>query len=108
MISTHILDTSKGMPAANVEVLLEKRNDNLTWSKIGLEMTNADGRIVFDCPKERGVYKLTFKIEKYFEKEQSDFFFMDTPVIFQVKTTDRKYHVPLLLNPFGISSYRGS
>lgn len=108
MISTHILDTARGMPATGVEVILEKRVDSHTWFKVGLEVTNPDGRIMFECPKETGVYKLTFKIEKYFVGHGQDFFFMDTPIIFQVKTTDRKYHVPLLLNPFGISSYRGS
>jgi 5-hydroxyisourate hydrolase len=105
MISTHILDTTKGVPASNVTVVLEKRHGD-TWSEIGTDKTNADGRIVYNCPKEAGVYRLTFQIEDYFKDEE--FFFMNTPIIFSVKNTERKYHVPLLLNPYGYSTYRGS
>src|SRR5665648_24329 len=102
MISTHILDTSKGMPAAGVTVLLEKKIQE-SWKEIGQNKTNVDGRIVYDCPKEEGVYRLTFHIEEYFENEEH--FFMNTPVIFKIKDTSRKYHVPLLLNPYGLSTY---
>jgi 5-hydroxyisourate hydrolase len=105
MISTHILDTTKGLPAAGVTVLLEQKHND-SWKEIGKEKTNNDGRIVYNCPKETGVYRLTFMIEEYFKDE--DHFFMNTPVVFNIKNTDRKYHVPLLLNPFGLSTYRGS
>ena len=105
MISTHILDTSRGMPAADVKVTLEQKSGT-SWKEIGTDKTNADGRIVFNCPKEAGEYKLTFFIEDYFKAE--DHFFLNTPIIFRVKNTERKYHVPLLLNPFGLSTYRGS
>jgi 5-hydroxyisourate hydrolase len=105
MISTHILDTTKGAPAADVTVVLEQQNAG-AWKEIGTDKTNADGRIVFNCPKEAGVYRLTFHIEDYFKGQES--FFMNTPIIFNVKNTERKYHVPLLLNPYGYSTYRGS
>jgi hydroxyisourate hydrolase len=105
MISTHILDTSKGMPASDVKVTLEQK-DGSHWKEIGTDKTNADGRIVFDCPKVAGDYRLTFFIEDYFKSEEH--FFLNSPIIFRVKNTDRKYHVPLLLNPFGLSTYRGS
>jgi 5-hydroxyisourate hydrolase len=105
MISTHILDTTKGMPAQDVKVILEKR-ENEIWKLIGEDKTNADGRIVFDCPKELGVYRLTFHTEDYFKDEE--FFFMNTPIIFNIKSVERKYHVPMLLNPYGYSTYRGS
>lgn len=105
MISTHILDTTKGSPAKDVKVLLEKKEGDI-WKQIGLDKTNADGRIVFDCPKEMGDYRLTFHIEDYFKDEEH--FFLNTPITFRVKNTDRKYHVPLIVNPFGLSSYRGS
>jgi len=105
MISTHILDTTKGVPAANVEVVLEQKNGE-AWKLIGTNKSNNDGRIVYDCPKEKGVYRLTFHIQDYFKSEEH--FFMDTPIIFEVKSTERKYHVPLLLNPYGYSTYRGS
>jgi 5-hydroxyisourate hydrolase len=105
MISTHILDTTKGSPASGVMVKLEKFHSN-TWSEIGSEITNPDGRIVFNCPHEAGTYRLTFMIENYYQDEEH--FFMNTPIIFQIKNTNRKYHVPLLLNPYGYSTYRGS
>lgn len=105
MISTHILDTTKGMPAKDVTVILEQKNDE-NWKEIGTDKTNADGRIVFNCPKEQGIYRLTFFVEEYYKTEEH--FFMNTPIIFHVKNTERKYHVPLLLNPYGYSTYRGS
>ncbi len=105
MISTHILDTTKGLAAVGVTVLLEKKN-NETWLEVGADKTNTDGRIVFNCPKEMGIYRLTFNIEDYYKSEEH--FFMNTPIIFQVKNTERKYHVPLLLNPYGYSTYRGT
>ncbi len=105
MISTHILDTSKGKAAKDITVVLEKKSDK-GWQNVGTDKTNADGRIVYDCPKETGVYRLTFHIEDYYKSEES--FFMNTEVVFNVKSTDRKYHVPLLINPYGYSTYRGT
>ncbi len=107
MISTHILDTTKGMPASDVAIILEKK-ENDKWINLGTGNTNADGRLVFDCPKAEGVYRLNFKIEDYFKRIGTESFFMDTPVIFKITNLDRKYHVPLLLNPYGYSTYRGS
>lgn len=105
MISTHILDTTKGSPAAGVKVLLEKKVNEI-WSEIATGVTNTDGRIMYDCPKEAGDYRLTFHIEDYYKNQEH--FFLNTPITFRVKSTDRKYHVPLIINPFGLSSYRGS
>ena len=105
MISTHILDTTKGSPASGVTVLLEQKQNN-DWKEIGTDKTNSDGRIVFNCPKEQGIYRLTFMIEEYYKNEEH--FFLNTPIVFQIKNTERKYHVPLLLNPYGYSTYRGS
>ncbi len=105
MISTHILDTTKGLPAADVPVVLEKQNGS-SWKEVGMHKTNTDGRIVFQCPNEVGVYRLTFHVEEYFKNEEH--FFLNIPIVFKVKNSDRKYHVPLLLNPYGYSTYRGS
>ncbi len=107
MISTHILDTSLGLPAAHVLVRLEKMQ-GASWQKISEEKTNTDGRISFDCEKISGTYRLTFEIEDYFKNSKKEFFFLQAPVIFKIEDTTRKYHVPLLLNPFGYSTYRGS
>jgi 5-hydroxyisourate hydrolase len=105
MISTHILDTTKGLAATGVSVVLDKKNND-AWVQVGADKTNADGRIVFDCPKEEGIYRLSFHIEEYYQN--SEHFFMNTPVIFNITNTQRKYHVPLLLNPYGYSTYRGT
>jgi 5-hydroxyisourate hydrolase len=114
MISTHILDTCLGLPASNVSIILEKKDaSNGNWKQISAGSTNTDGRLSFNCPKEKGVYRLIFAIEEYFKRDSvrtrtPEFFFLDTPVVFQVCSTDRSYHVPLLLNPFGYTTYRGS
>tara|TARA_R110002072_G_scaffold534_6_gene4069 strand:+ start:243341 stop:243664 length:324 start_codon:yes stop_codon:yes gene_type:complete len=107
MISTHILDTHLGIPASGVTVSLQRKK-NSDWEDIDSGVTDNDGRIVYNCPNEKGIYKLSFSIEDYYQKNQQDFFFVDVPVIFNVTNTDRKYHVPLLLNPFGYTTYRGS
>lgn len=107
MISTHILDTHLGLPAAGVFVKLEIQ-DGEHWNAVDDGITNEDGRIVYNCPSVEGVYRLSFKIEDYYEKNNQEFFFLSVPVTFKVKDTNRKYHVPLLLNPFGYTTYRGS
>lgn len=106
MISTHVLDTSKGHPAAGVAVVLQKRN-GAQWMDVSKGVTDADGRFAFNCEREAGVYQIVFDIEPYL-KGSGDFFFLSAPVIFKIENTQRKYHVPLLLNPFGYSTYRGS
>lgn len=107
MISTHILDTSIGHPATGVSVKLEKRVEG-EWKTLFNDVTNQDGRIVFDCPYEEGVYRLLFSVEEYFKSQKTESFFLTTPVVFNITNTKRKYHVPLLLNPYGYSTYRGS
>lgn len=107
MISTHILDTSLGHPAQGVPVALEKASGG-AWARIAREQTNADGRISFACPHEAGDYRLVFEIEEYFQQAGLAPFFTLAPVQFRITDTGRKYHVPLLLNPYGYSTYRGS
>lgn len=109
MISTHILDTSMGQPAANVVVKLEKQDGvSKSWKVLSQDKTNLDGRVVFAIPSEAGKYKLTFGINEYFQKNQMPTFFEDAEVCVNISDTKRKYHIPLLLNPFGYSTYRGS
>lgn len=107
MISTHILDTSVGTPAADVVVTLEKQH-NGNWIIVDQGKTNSDGRYAFNDQSEVGVYRISFGVEAYYQQKKIECFFMDTVVVFQVKSTERKYHVPLLLNPYGYSTYRGS
>ncbi len=105
MISTHILDTGLGLAAAAVKVALQKRV-NADWVEVAQGETNADGRLAFPEVKEAGDYRLIFGVEGYFKDRPS--FFLDTTVSFRITDTGRKYHVPLLLNSYGYSSYRGT
>ena len=107
MISTHILDTSLGQPAQGVSVQLLKKNGE-SWTQLASETTNTDGRISFQAAAEPGTYQLLFGVGDYFRSKKSDGFFESAPVIFNITNTGRKYHVPLLLSPFGYSTYRGS
>jgi 5-hydroxyisourate hydrolase len=107
MISTHILDTTLGKPAPNVRVRLEKSNGS-SWDQIGIDLTNQDGRIVFNCPYANGDYRLIFETLDYYKALNQESFFIDAVVAFRVNDMNRKYHVPLLLNPFAYSTYRGS
>src|SRR5580704_3450632 len=102
MISTHVLDTCLGSPAAGILVELEKESGG-SWSRLASETTNADGRIVFNCPAEAGLYRLHFQTDAYFKRNKLTGFFPSVPVMFSITDLSRKYHVPLLLNPYGYS-----
>lgn len=106
MISTHILDTSIGNPAAGVKVTLEFFDSE--WKEIINGETNVDGRFVFENENKAGKYRINFYTEEYFQKSNTEYFFLQTPVAFNITDTNRKYYVPLLVNPFGYSTYRGS
>lgn len=103
MISTHILDLATGQPAAGVQVTLEKDG-----APLKADTTNADGRIAFQVAYEPGTYRLTFGVAEYARRQGMPPFFLDVPITFEVTDTTRKYHVPLLLSPYGFSTYRGS
>ncbi len=110
-ITTHILDTSLGKPAANVPVRLEKPVSADNWEEIGSGTTNNDGRVAnllpTDAPLDPGTYRLVFEIAEYFSSAGRKCFYPFVPIVFEV-TDASHYHVPLLLNPFGYSTYRGS
>jgi len=67
MISSHILDTSLGQPAADIAITLEIKTNQGIWLTIGKGVTNTDGRVSFNCPKEKGIYRLSFEIESYYK-----------------------------------------
>lgn len=109
-LTTHILDTTKGRPAAGVTIaLFEPAADD--WREIARGATNADGRIPDLLPADEilvaGVYKLKFFTQEYFERDGTASFYPFVEICFNV-ADDSHYHVPLLLNPFGFSTYRGS
>jgi len=110
-ISTHVLDTASGRPAGGLPIVLEAR-DGSDWERIGGGTTNADGR-VRDLLTERdelseGVYRMTFDTATYFAATDRRGFYPVVRVVFEIQAPDEHYHVPLLLSPFGYSTYRGS
>lgn len=111
-ITTHVLDLETGLPAANLEVSLEEMDAEGDWLEIGRGRTDADGRIKTLLPEGHvlgaGVYRLMFEVRSYFEARSKESFYPRIPVVFRITDTARHYHVPLLLSPFGYSTYRGS
>jgi 5-hydroxyisourate hydrolase len=111
-ITTHILDTSRGRPAPGVHVVLERRGPDGTWTRVGDGHTDADGRLPTLVPDGGGVvrgrYRLTFDTGRYFAALDVRAFYPDVTVTFEVADNGGHYHVPLLLSPFGYSTYRGS
>lgn len=109
-LTTHILDTTKGKPAEGVSIILFQQ-DNVSWKQHTTGITNADGRIANllqkDVILEPGVYKIKFETKEYFEKQGVQTFYPFVEITFTI-TGNEHYHVPLLLNPFGYSTYRGS
>jgi 5-hydroxyisourate hydrolase len=108
-ISTHILDTSRGRPAEGVAVTLHKQ-DGATWREVGRGTTNADGRVkpLLETIPGAGVYRIAFEVAPYYERLATECFYPAVSIEFRVKAVEEHYHVPLLLNPFGFSTYRGS
>lgn len=109
-ITTHILDTSLGKPAAGVNVVLESQAPE-GYQLLSRGMTDNNGRIMNLLPDERrlqpGVYRLIFDTKSYFFSIHTKSFFPAIYIEFEI-TDDSHYHVPLLLNPFGYATYRGS
>ncbi len=109
-LTTHILDTSIGKPAQGVSVTLEYLNSD-TWKKVAEGVTNTDGRItdllVSGNPMQTGYYRLNFDIAAYFRGQDKKSFYPKVIIEFEISDGSH-YHVPLLLNPFGYSTYRGS
>ena len=111
-ITTHVLDTSQGHPARGVPVRLEMQEMDGSWHALGTGATDADGRLRDLLPDDfnlqPGLYRLSFDTAAYFEAQSLKSFYPHVVVVFLVDDTQQHYHVPLLLNPFGYSTYRGS
>lgn len=111
-ITTHVLDTSRGRPASGVAVRLELETADGTWKQIGKGTTDADGRARDLLPDgfalHGGVYRLTFATGPYFAAQEIEAFYREVVILFTVSDPAQHYHVPLLLSPFGYSTYRGS
>ncbi|MDQ6779203.1 MAG: hydroxyisourate hydrolase [Actinomycetota bacterium] len=100
-VTTHVLDTAAGRPAARVPVSLHERGPEGSWRQVGDDaVTNTDGRIEALPGVGPGVYRLVF--------DTATPFFDEVVVTFRVAADDTRLHIPLLLSPFGYSVYRGS
>jgi 5-hydroxyisourate hydrolase len=106
MITTHVLDTSRGLPAAGIRVTLEVRFPDGAWNLIGKGLTDGDGRARSLLPEDialtEGIYRLTF------DNLPGDGFYPAITIAFHVRDAARHYHVPLLLSPYGYTTYRGT
>lgn len=108
-VSAHVLDTTAGSPAAGVEIRLEAGYGD-QWTEVARATTDVDGRVKDLGPDrlEPGTFRLTFETGAYFASAGVETFFPYATVVFTVDDTGRHYHVPLLISPFALSSYRGS
>ena len=111
-ITTHVLDLSLGKPGEGIPVVLEKKTHSTGWQAIAEGLTDADGRIADLLPANRafeaGHYRLSFETGGYFLTHEVECFFPQITINFVVKDPAQHYHVPLLLSPYGYSTYRGS
>lgn len=111
-ISTYVLDTSLGKPASGVPVMLERIATSGARSELGRGVTDADGQVPHLAPPGQpltpGTYRLRFDTAVYFAATGRSVFYPSITVDFRVVAGDAaRYHVPLLLSPFGYSTYRG-
>ena len=109
-ITTHVLDTATGSPAAGLPITLERKTAD-GWVTITSAVTNSDGRVanlMEEGTLTAGVYRMTFDTGAYFAANGTLGFYPYVPVPFEIVATDQHYHVPLLLSPYGYSTYRGS
>jgi 5-hydroxyisourate hydrolase len=111
-ITTHVLDTTRGTPAVGVKVVLEVYTPSKEWKELARGETNTEGRIpdlLHESTKlSPGTYRLTFLTAAYFHSVGMEGFYPYVHVVFELKDPIAHYHIPLLLSPFGYSTYRGS
>ena len=110
-ISTHVLDTARGRPAAGVAVSLARKSGN-GWTELAAASTDAGGRVGNLLPQVKdpaGTYRLRFDVGAYFAAQGADAapFYPYVEIVFQIRDVEH-YHVPLLVSPFGYTTYRGS
>ena len=107
-ITTHVLDTSRGQPAAGISVSIERQAAGGAWKQLGKGVTNSEGRLGSllqeDDALTEGVYRLIFDTRSY----SAECLYPEVAITFQVRDAGRHYHLPLLLSPYGYTTYRGS
>jgi len=110
-ITTHVLDTSLGQPAAGVPVILEIEKPAGAWKEISRGATDGDGRLrhlLAPGSLVAGTYRLIFDTGSYFHSRKVESLYPLVSIVFEVRDAKQHYHIPLLLSPFGYSTYRGS
>ena len=111
-LTTHVLDTTSGKPAQGLAVVVEIAAGPDRWTELARGVTDLTGRIAaFDPPLpalERRVYRLRFATGGYFAASHVRTFYPEVPVVVEIEDPAQHYHIPLLLSPFGYSTYRGS
>lgn len=110
-LSVHVLNLQTGEPSPGIQVDLERQVDS-AWVALASGRTDAQGRLKALWPKEQryesGIYRVVFKTGAYYAQQQQPSFFPEVPVVFRVDASQAHYHIPLLLSPFGYSTYRGN
>ncbi len=111
-ITTHVLDTARGRAASGVPASLEIHAADESWKLVSQGKTDADGRLKFLFPPGfelvPGTYRILFDTQTYFRSQDVTGFYPSVTIVFVVRDAMQHYHVPLLLSPYGYSTYRGS
>jgi 5-hydroxyisourate hydrolase len=111
-ITTHVLDTARGRPASGVAIVLETAINSTEWVELGRGRTDTDGRLRDLLPAgaalQSGTYRLRFATREYFAALGVPSFYPEVVVMVQIDDPGQHYHIPLLLCPFGYSTYRGT
>lgn len=112
MITTHVLDTSIGRPAVGIKVSLEVLSAGGGWTQVAWGTTDQDGRVRELLPNGQKLqemrYRLVFDTATYFAGRNVESFYPVVIVVFEIQNPNQHHHVPLLLSPFGYSTYRGT
>lgn len=121
-ITCHVLNTATGAPGSNMRLTIDINDaegantepSSFSWRRIGETITNSDGRGpgILSAAEEAnfaaGVYKMTFYTKEYFDDSGTETFYPYVEVVFRVTDVKQHYHIPLLISPYGYSTYRGS
>lgn len=111
-ISTHVLDTARGVPAKEVAVRLELEETPGNWVSLGSGLTDEFGRCSQLAPEGSGlapgIYRLAFDTASYYAAQKVEGLYPVIQIAFTVRGGETHYHIPLLLSPFGYTTYRGS
>jgi 5-hydroxyisourate hydrolase len=110
-ITTHVLDTALGQPARDLEIRLDVLDEQGAWRSLARRSTDSSGRVtnlLGPGELEPRSYRLSFETGAYFQRSARPAFYPRVEVVFQIDAPAEHYHIPLLISPFGYSTYRGS